>query len=74
MDFIQALTLFGGAALIVATVTSIGAVITAFNSRRGDAARDELLRAGSRGEADSSDAGSRALGSTAWMRPDGGGF
>lgn len=74
MDSLQALTLFGGAFLIIAAAAAIGLVADALKRRRAAHPRDELMRAGTTDSPDPESAALSALGSTAWMRPGGGGF
>jgi len=62
-----------------AVVVAGAAVVTILRSRarRRTAAlapHDDLLRAGATDGTSPGEAGSRAVGSNAWMRPDGGGF
>jgi hypothetical protein len=55
-------------------VIGVVAVVRAWRRRPLHSVRDELLRAGESAPIDQRDAGNRAVGSNAWMRPDGGGF
>ena len=75
MENWAALIFLGGAAVVIACA----AVVTFVRgrARRRAAAlapHDDLLRAGATDGTSPGDAGSRAVGSNAWMRPDGGGF
>jgi hypothetical protein len=69
------------AGMVVTTATlTLGitvAVRTIVENRRRHSSpepRDDQLRAGTSNEPDARTAAARANGSTAWMRPDGGGF
>lgn len=67
------------AAVVVIVAVGFAALITVLATKfRADVAeRNDQLRAGSSAHDDRNDpvdAANRAAGSTAWMRPDGGGF
>jgi uncharacterized protein HemX len=72
MDFLFVL---GVVAVLVVIAAALGLAVFIRAKRDFELSQrqDETLRAGTTATADSSEAGQRATGTTAWMRPSGGG-
>lgn len=74
MEPIAAWTLLAGIAVIVAIAGVIRVMVHRRGRHRDDQTHDDLQRAGESSETTAGNAAERAHGSSAWMRPDGGGF